>query len=123
MGVVRIPAIIPTDRLSILEGADGALSLRESYGARISYHYDSTLNHSNDRYVSREPLCISITVYTHTHRKAPVLSERRLFSKNAGDYLFFRGLVPQVPSAMEGLTTVFGMGTGVPPPVSSPANY
>ena len=28
----------------------------------------------------------------------------------------------QVPSALEGLTSVFGMGTGVPPPVWPPEN-
>ena len=28
----------------------------------------------------------------------------------------------QVPSALEGLTTVFGMGTGITPPLSPPAN-
>lgn len=28
-----------------------------------------------------------------------------------------------VPSALEGLTTVFGMGTGVAPPVLAPGNF
>src|SRR5690606_4682504 len=37
-----------------------------------------------------------------------------------GDVLLSQGLSPQVPSALEGLTSVFGMGTGGSPPPSSP---
>ena len=33
-----------------------------------------------------------------------------------GGDLLSRGLAPRVPSALEGLTAVFGMGTGVAPP-------
>ena len=33
--------------------------------------------------------------------------------RGAGDGLLSRGLSPGVPSALSGLTTVFGMGTGV----------
>ncbi len=41
-----------------------------------------------------------------------------------GNDLLSQGLSPQVPSALEGLTAVFGMGPGVSPPLSSPdTNY
>ena len=35
-----------------------------------------------------------------------------LFSLDPGGYLLFRAVASQVPSAYEGLTSVFGMGTG-----------
>jgi hypothetical protein len=34
-------------------------------------------------------------------------------SNNFGDVLLSQGVYPQVPSALTGLTSVFGMGTGV----------
>ena len=37
-----------------------------------------------------------------------------------GDYLVFQAVSNPVPSAYEGLTTVFGMGTGGTPQPSSP---
>jgi hypothetical protein len=37
-----------------------------------------------------------------------------------GNDLLSQGLAPQVPSALEGLTTWFGMEQGVPPPLESP---
>ena len=40
-----------------------------------------------------------------------------------GNDLLFQDLAVQVPSALEGLTTVFGMGTGVTPPLLSPGMY
>ena len=36
-----------------------------------------------------------------------------VYSKNFGDVLLSQGVYPQVPSALTGLTAVFGMGTGV----------
>ena len=42
---------------------------------------------------------------------------------NAGNYLLSHRVAPKVPSALEGLTTVFGMGTGVTLPVSSPTKF
>ena len=39
-----------------------------------------------------------------------------------GNYLLSHRVAPKVPSALEGLTTVFGMGTGVTLPVSSPSS-
>ena len=38
---------------------------------------------------------------------------------NRSNYLLSRTVASVVPSALEGLTTVFGMGTGVSPPVWS----
>ena len=37
-----------------------------------------------------------------------------------GGDLLSHGLSAAVPSALEGLTCVFGMGTGVPPPLKPP---
>ncbi len=42
------------------------------------------------------------------------------FSNNPGDFLLSQGVSPQVPSASAGLTSLFGMGRGVSPPVKSP---
>ena len=39
-----------------------------------------------------------------------------------GDDLLSHRVAPAVPSALEGLTSVFGMGTGVAPPLGSPGN-
>ena len=39
----------------------------------------------------------------------------------AGDGLLSHDLAVVVPSALRGLTTVFGMGTGVAPTLQSPA--
>ena len=38
----------------------------------------------------------------------------------SGDVLLSQGVSPQVPSALAGLTSVFGMGTGVTPPLWPP---
>ena len=43
-----------------------------------------------------------------------------LSSRNPGGVLLSQGVSSQVPSALEGLTAVFGMGTGVPPPLLPP---
>jgi hypothetical protein len=39
------------------------------------------------------------------------------FFEEFGGYLLSRGLAPRVPSAPAGLTALFGMGRGVPPPL------
>ena len=44
-------------------------------------------------------------------------------SKKSGDVLLSQGATPQVPSALAGLTAVFGMGTGVAPPPWSPETF
>jgi hypothetical protein len=40
----------------------------------------------------------------------------------SGGVLLSQGATPQVPSALAGLTSVFGMGTGVTPPPWPPEN-
>ena len=40
--------------------------------------------------------------------------------KNPGAVLLSHGVAPAVPSPLEGLTSVFGMGTGVSPPPWAP---
>ena len=44
----------------------------------------------------------------------------RASSQSPGDDLLSHAVTSAVPSALEGLTTVFGMGTGVAPPVWPP---
>ena len=39
-----------------------------------------------------------------------------------GDVLLSHAVYREVPSGLEGLTAVFGMGTGVAPPLRSPGN-
>ena len=51
--------------------------------------------------------------------KPPQLALRGLKEK-PGDDLLSQGIGPQVPSAQEGLTAEFGMGSGVSPPPKSP---
>ena len=46
---------------------------------------------------------------------------QRALGKGAGDNLLSHRVAPAVPSAPEGLTSVFGMGTGGTPRLSSPA--
>jgi hypothetical protein len=53
--------------------------------------------------------------------KAPVHGVHGGFHRGAGDGLLSRGLATGVPSALSGLTTVFGMGTGVALTLESPA--
>src|SRR3954451_4976934 len=48
------------------------------------------------------------------HVNAPLEYEK------SGGVLLSQGLSSQVPSALEGLTSVFGMGTGVTPPLWTP---
>src|SRR5205823_14983945 len=44
----------------------------------------------------------------------------RDLNRTLGDDLLSRRVTPAVPSALEGLTSVFGKGTGVSPPPLSP---
>ena len=46
-------------------------------------------------------------------------TERKI---NPGSDLLFRALAGTVPSALVGLTTEFGMGSGVAPPEKPPGN-
>ena len=45
---------------------------------------------------------------------------RAFAEKESGGDLLSQGESPQVPSALAGLTSVFGMGTGVTPPLWPP---
>ena len=44
------------------------------------------------------------------------------FKKKPGGFLLSQRVAPQVPSASEGLTSVFGMGTGLTLPVKPPGS-
>jgi hypothetical protein len=46
----------------------------------------------------------------------------RAFLNNPGDFLLSHAVTRAVPSAPAGLTSVFGMGTGVTLPTKSPEN-
>ena len=48
--------------------------------------------------------------------KNPVLVQSGVLDKKAGNDLLSHTVTHAVPSALEGLTSVFGMGTGVSPP-------
>ncbi len=52
-----------------------------------------------------------------SHKKRPDGLMPRASEEKTGNVLLSRGNAPQVPSALAGLTTVFGMGTGVSPPL------
>ena len=53
-------------------------------------------------------------------QKANAAGEAGRRLKKLGDVLLSHDLTIEVPSALQGLTTVFGMGTGVPPALSPP---
>src|SRR5262245_12857946 len=53
-------------------------------------------------------------------RRPGACPERRAMMNYPGDDLLFHTVTRAVPSAQEGLTSVFGMGTGVAPPLRSP---
>ncbi len=54
--------------------------------------------------------------------KKPTPKSGLFFKTYAGDHLISHTISRAVPSAQRGLTTVFGMGTGVTLAVWSPAN-
>ena len=55
-------------------------------------------------------------------RKSPLELIERAFLNNPGDFLLSHAVTRAVPSAPAGLTSVFGMGTGVTLPTKSPEN-
>ena len=55
-----------------------------------------------------------------TTRKARIPEDAGLARKNPGGVLFSHTVAHAVPSALEGLTAEFGMGSGVPPPPLPP---
>ena len=57
-------------------------------------------------------------------RKSPrELNTLAGFGNNPGDFLLSHTVTRAVPSAPAGLTSVFGMGTGVTLPTKSPENF
>ena len=55
--------------------------------------------------------------------KSPTLSREAFVQIKSGGVLLSQGVYPQVPSALTGLTAVFGMGTGVSPSLRPPEIY
>ena len=55
-------------------------------------------------------------------KKALLRIDEEGLRKNFGSVLLSHLVTKEVPSALEGLTSVFGMGTGVSPPLSPPKN-
>lgn len=53
-------------------------------------------------------------------KKAPIVFTTGAFKINPGNDLLSHNLAVVVPSAMRGLTSLFGMGRGVSPPLLSP---
>ena len=59
-----------------------------------------------------------------TYRLTAGCSTVELPKNKSGNFLLSRGVTTRVPSALRGLTSVFGMGTGVALSLSSPdENY
>ena len=58
----------------------------------------------------------------HSYRAKPETTSTSGFGINPGSDLLSHTVTRAVPSAVEGLTTVFGMGTGVTPLLSPPGN-
>jgi hypothetical protein len=57
------------------------------------------------------------------HAKSPRELLSRAFLNNPGDFLLSHAVARAVPSAPAGLTSVFGMGTGVTLPTKSPEKW
>jgi hypothetical protein len=57
-----------------------------------------------------------------TEKKAELNLSVRPFHFYSGSYLLSHTVARAVPSAQEGLTSVFGMGTGGSPPIQPPEN-
>src|ERR1700704_6376755 len=55
--------------------------------------------------------------------KPAQLNTERASTNNPGDFLLSHTVSRAVPSAPAGLTSVFGMGTGVTLPTKSPENF
>jgi hypothetical protein len=56
-------------------------------------------------------------------RKAGFVKNPAFRAMKSGGYLLSHAVTHAVPSAQEGLTSVFGMGTGVTPPIRPPESY
>lgn len=60
------------------------------------------------------------TLAQHMPRRGKGPPKGPFYQRNPGGVLLSQGESTQVPSALEGLTAVFGMGTGVAPPLWPP---
>ncbi len=75
--------------------------------------------HSQSRRVERDPCPIPAAPELRRHRagprndEEPPLRAALEFVKRTGGDLLSQGVAPQVPSALKGLTALFGMGRGV----------
>jgi hypothetical protein len=67
-------------------------------------------------------ICVSALLFLEKGQQKKQLDQIGLtvFRILPGNDLLFQGSAPQVPSAQEGLTIVFGMGTSGTPPLWSP---
>ncbi len=59
----------------------------------------------------------------HSRPCPPAIAGGHVSEMNSGDDLLSQGVSPQVPSAQAGLTSVFGMGTGVTLPLWPPETF
>src|SRR5258705_2537573 len=59
---------------------------------------------------------------TAPHNRRSPRRTAGFYEDDPGNVLLFHAVASAVPSALEGLTSVFGMGTGVTPPLWSPGN-
>jgi hypothetical protein len=64
----------------------------------------------------------AITELDAKYKKPAQLNTERASLNNPGDFLLSHTVTRAVPSAPAGLTSVFGMGTGVTLPTKSPEN-
>jgi hypothetical protein len=60
---------------------------------------------------------ITTACHLYQNQNAPAREAEAFYEFNPGDDLLSHAVTRAVPWALEGLTTVFGMGTGVTPPV------
>jgi hypothetical protein len=71
---------------------------------------------------SRSPRDRSEACPESIHKKRPDAKTHRAWKNNPGSDLLSHTVTRAVPSAVEGLTSVFGMGTGVTPLLWPPGN-
>ena len=65
-------------------------------------------------------ICLTFTVIFHGTKFTKKEKHRCFSYMDSGNVLLSRAVSSQVPSALKGLTSVFGMGTGGTPSPSSP---
>ena len=67
-------------------------------------------------------VCVEEPLKCSYRNKKPARVNERALLNNPGDFLLSHTVTRAVPSAPAGLTSVFGMGTGVTLPTESPEN-